>query len=155
MCLTATQKVFNVKKRCKDDDVLSKNNDEDLKNISPQNVIRLIDGFIEQMRQTRKTMALALSLSISSIVVAPVAIGLSIFMLQHPSFFAILERENEFGLFLVVFLIGVIILSSVCLVVGIKQYRSINSWNKKYMMYSKKKEELDSNIASEYGLDQD
>jgi hypothetical protein len=134
---------------------LSKDNNEDLKSISPQNVIRLIDGFIEQMRQTRKTMALALSLSISSIVVAPVAIGLSIFLLQHPSFFAILERENEFGLVLIVFLIGVIILSLVCLVVGIKQYRSINSWNKKYSVYSKKKEELDRNIATEYDLDQD
>jgi hypothetical protein len=60
---------------CKYDDILSKDNNEDLKNTSPQNVIRLIDGFIEQMRQTKKTMALALSLSISSIVVAPVAIG--------------------------------------------------------------------------------
>ena len=151
----ATQKVFNVKKRCKGDDILSKDNNEDLKNISPQNVIRLIDGFIEQMRQTRKTLALTLSLSISSIVVAPVAMGLSIFLLQHPSFFAILERENEFGLVLIAFLIGVIILSLVCLVVGIKQYRSINSWNKKYSVYSKKKEELDRNIASEYDLDQD
>ena len=134
---------------------MSKDNKEDLKNISPQNVIRLIDGFIEQMRQTRKTLTLALSLSISSIVVAPVAMGLSIFLLQHPSFFAILERENEFGLVLIVFLIGVIILSLLCLVVGIKQYRSINSWNKKYSVYSKKKEELDRNIASEYDLDQD
>ena len=134
---------------------MSKDNKEDLKNISPQNVIRLIDGFIEQMRQTRKTLTLALSLSISSIVVAPVAMGLSIFLLQHPSFFAILERENEFGLVLIAFLIGVIILSLLCLVVGIKQYRSINSWNKKYSVYSKKKEELDRNIASEYDLDQD
>ena len=50
---------------------------KDLKNTSPQNVIRPIDGFIEQMRQTRKTLALSLSLAISSIVVAPVSIGLS------------------------------------------------------------------------------
>ena len=134
---------------------MSGDNDEDLKNISAQNVIRLIDSFIEQMRQTRKTMALALSLSISSIVLAPVAIGLSIFLLQHPSFFAILERENEFGLVLVGLLLGTIILSSIWCVAGIKQYRSISSWNKKYTMYSKKKEELDSSIASEYGLDQD
>jgi hypothetical protein len=134
---------------------LSGNKDEDLKNISPQNVIRLIDGFIEHLRQTRKTLALALSLAISSIVLAPVAIGLSIFLLQHPSFFAILERENEFGLVLFGLLLGIIILSSIWFVEGIKQYRSINSWNKKYVMYSMKKEELDSSIASEYGLDQD
>jgi hypothetical protein len=133
---------------------LSKENDADL-NISPQNVIRLIDSFIEQMRQTRKTLALSLSLSISSMVVAPFAIGLSIYLLQHRSFFTILERENEFGLVLIVFLFGAIILCSVCLVVGIKQYRSINSWNKKYSVYSKKKEELDRNIATEYDLDQD
>jgi type III secretory pathway component EscS len=55
------------------------------------------------MRQTRKTMALALSLSITSIVVAPVSIGLSISLLQHPSFFTILERENEFDSFLLFF----------------------------------------------------
>lgn len=134
---------------------MSGDTDEDLKNTSPQNVIRLIDSFIEQMRQTRKTMALALSLSISSIVLAPVAIGLSIFLLQHPLFFAILERENEFGLVLVGLLLGIIILSSIWFVEGIKQYRSISSWNKKYTMYSKKKEELDSSIASGYGLDQD
>ncbi|MGC1932382.1 MAG: hypothetical protein WA667_25705 [Candidatus Nitrosopolaris sp.] len=128
---------------------------EDLDNISPRNVVRLIDSFIEQMHQTRKTLALTLSLSISSIVIAPVAIGLSIFLLQHPSFFAVLEREYEFGLVLSGLLVGVIIVSSIWFVVGIKQYRSINSWNKKYSIYSKKKEELDRNISSEYGLDQD
>ena len=128
---------------------------EDLDNISPKNVVRLIDSFIEQMHQTRKTLALTLSLSISSIVIAPVAIGLSIFLVQHPSFFAVLEREYEFGPVLSALLVGVIIVSTIWFVVGIKQYRSINSWNKKYSIYSKKKEELDRNISSEYGLDQD
>lgn len=128
---------------------------EDLDNLSPRNVVRLIDSFIEQMHQTRKTLALTLSLSISSIVIAPVAIGLSIFLLQHPSFFSVLEKEYEFGLVLSGLLIGVIIVSTIWFVVGIKQYRSIDSWNKKYSIYSKKKEELDRNISSEYGLDQD
>jgi hypothetical protein len=102
--------------------------------------------------------AIQLALSLSLLIFyscAPIAVGLSIFLLQHPSFFAILERENEFGLAVIVFLIGVIILSSVWFAVGIKQYRSVNSWNKKYTIYSKKKEELDRNIASEYDLDQD
>lgn len=128
---------------------------EDLDNLSPRNVVRLIDSFIEQMHQTRKTLSLTLSLSISSIVIAPVAIGLSIFLLQHPSFFSVLEKEYEFGLVLSGLLIGVTIVSTIWFVVGIKQYRSIDSWNKKYSIYSKKKEELDRNISSEYGLDQD
>jgi hypothetical protein len=128
---------------------------EDVDNISRGNVVRLIDSFIEQMRQTRKTLALTLTLSILSIVIAPVAIGLSIYLLRRPSFFSVLERENEFGLVLGGLLIGVTIVSTIWFVVGIKQYRSIDSWNKKYNIYSKKKEELDRNISSEYGLDQD
>ena len=128
---------------------------EDIDKISPRNVVSLIDSYIEQMRQTRKTLALTLSLSIVSIVIAPVAIGLSIFLLQHPSFFAVLEKEYEFGFVLSGLLVAVIIVSSIWFVVGIKQYRSISSWNKKYSIYSKKKEELDRRIASEYGLDQD
>ena len=124
-------------------------------NVSPRNVLRLIDSFIEQMHKTRKTLALTLSLSISSIIIAPFAIGLSIFLLQHPSFFAVLEREYEFGLVLVCLLVAVIIVSSIWFVIGLKQYRAIISWNKKYSVYIKKKEELDRNIASEYELDQD
>jgi hypothetical protein len=124
-------------------------------NISSRNVIRLIDSFIETMQDTKKTFALTLSLSIASIAITPVAIGLSIFLLRHPLFFAILEREYEFGIVLSGLLVGVIIVSSIWFVVGIKQCRSINSWNKKYRIYSKKKEELDRNIFSEYGLDQD
>ena len=129
-----------------------KNENDD---ISPQNVISLIDGFIDQMRQTRKTLALTLSLSISSIVIAPVAVGLSIFLLQHSSFYGVLVKQDEFGLVLSGLLVGVILVCSIWFVLGIKQYRSINSWNKKYEIYSKKKEELDKNISTEYGLDED
>jgi hypothetical protein len=134
---------------------LREGKNEDHDDINPQNVISLIDGFIEQMRQTRKTLALMLSVSISSMVIAPVAIGLSIYLLQHPSFYGVLVKQSEFGLVLSGLLGGVIIVSSIWFVLGIKQYRSINSWNKKYNIYSKKKEELDRNISAEYGLDED
>jgi len=64
-------------------------------------------------------------------------------------------KQDEFGLVLGGLLVGVIIVSSIWFVLGIRQYRSINSWNKKYKIYSKKKEELDKNISAEYGLDED
>lgn len=123
--------------------------------ISPQNVVHLIDRFIEQMLQTRKILTITLFLSICSIIIAPVAAGLSIYLLQHPTFFALLEKENEFGLVLGGLLITVIIVSSLHFVVGIRQYLSIKSWNKNYSIYSKRKEELDKDILSEYGLDED
>ena len=114
-----------------------------------------MDSFIQQILATRKTLVLALSLSISSIVLAPFAIGLSVFLALHPSFFAILEWEEEFGLFLSILLAGVVIVTSIWLIAGIKQYRSIISWNKNYNTFLKKKEEIDKDILSEYDLDQD
>jgi hypothetical protein len=128
---------------------------EDPSKTSPQNIISLMDNFIEQLLQARRTLVVAFTLSISSIILAPLAVGLSIFLLLHPSFFVALENEDEFGIFLGILLVGIIIVSSIWLVMGIRQYRSIKSWNKKYSMFIKKREEIDRNIVSEYELDQD
>jgi hypothetical protein len=136
--------------------VILNDDNEDTSNSTRQNVISLMDNFIEQLLRARKTLALAFTLSISSILLTPLAIGISIFLLLHPSFFVILEKEDGFGIFLSILLIGIIIVSSTWLVTGIKQYRSIRSWNKKYDTFLKKREEIDRNILSEYDdLDQD
>jgi len=114
------------------------------------NILNIIDSFIEQVFQIRKTL---FGVSISALILAPLAIGLSIFLLQHRSFFAILEIENEFGIVLGILLIAVIIISSIWLIAGVKQYRSINTWNNRYREYIKEKQEIDRNISSRYGLD--
>jgi uncharacterized membrane protein len=131
------------------------NHEEDASNIASQNIISLMDNFIEQLLQARRTLVVAFTLSISSIILAPLAVGISIYLLLHPSFFVALENQDEFGIFLSILLVGIIIVSSIWLVTGIKQYRSIKSWNKKYDMFVKKREEMDRNIVSEYDLDQD
>jgi hypothetical protein len=129
--------------------------EEDGSNITSQNIISLMDNFIEQLLQARRTLVVAFTLSISSIILAPLAVGISIYLLLHPSFFVALENTDEFGIFLSALLVGIIIVSSIWLVTGIRQYRSIKSWNKKYDMFVKKREEIDRNIVSEYELDQD
>ena len=90
-------------------------------------ILSLMDNFIEQIFQIRKTL---FGVSISALVLAPIAIGLSVFLLQHPSFFAILDIENEFGDVLAVLLGTIIVISSIWLVTGIRQYRLISSWKK-------------------------
>jgi hypothetical protein len=94
-------------------------------------------------------------MSVSAIVLAPLAIALSIYLLFHSSFFAILERENEFGLVLTVLLGAVIITSGIWLVTGIRQYYSMSQWKKRYDEYLREKEAIDRKIASQLGLDQD
>jgi hypothetical protein len=98
-------------------------------------ILSLIETFIELIFRIRKTL---LGVSISAVVMAPIAIGLSVYLLRHPSFLAVLDIENDFGIVLGVLLGAIIIISSVWLVVGIRQYRLIGSWNKRYGNYMRK-----------------
>src|SRR5919197_918106 len=116
------------------------------------NILSLIDSFIEQIFRMKRILNL---ISVSAIILACLAIALSVFLLRHPSFFAILELENEFGLVLGILLGAIIIISAIWIIAGIKQYRSISSWSKRYNHYVKHKEALDRKVASEYDLHQD
>jgi uncharacterized membrane protein (DUF106 family) len=117
-----------------------------------QDILTLLDNFIHQIQHIRR---LLLGMSISAIVLAPLAIALSIYLLFHPSFFAVLDRENEFGPVLAVLLAAVIITSGTWLVTGIRQYHSMSKWKKRYEEYQREKEEIDKRIASQFGLNQD
>lgn len=122
------------------------------KETSRQDILDLIDSFVEQIHRMRKIL---LGVSISSVILAPLAIGLSIYLLRHRSFFDMLEKEDEFGLALGILLGSVITISSIWLVTGIRQYRSVKFLNEKYKQYIKEKDEIDKKIASQYGLDHD
>ncbi len=117
-----------------------------------QDILDLMDNFIEQIHKIRK---LLLGVSLSAIILAPLAIALSVYLLLHPSFFNVLEIENEFGLVLSVLLGAVIIISCIWLSNGIRQYRSISSWKGRYDEYMKEKQAMDKKIASQFGLDQE
>lgn len=126
--------------------------EEENKPATRKDVLGLIDSFIEQIQQIRKIL---FGMSVSAIVLAPLAIALSVYLLVHPSFFNVLDTENEFGVVLSILLGAVIIISVIWLVTGIKQYRSMSTWKGRYAQYMKEKEELDRKIASKFGLDQD
>jgi uncharacterized membrane protein len=125
---------------------------EDTQPRSRQDVLGLLDSFIDQIQKIRKIM---LGMSVSAIVLAPLAIALSIYLIFHPSFFLVLEIENEFGLVLSILLGAVVIISGIWLSTGIRQYRSMSIWKNHYSEYIKEKEEVDRKIASRFGLDQD
>ena len=119
-------------------------------NMSRHDILSLLDSFIDQIHQIRRTL---LGVSISALVLSPLAIALSIYLILHPSFFAVLEIENEFGLVLAALLSAVIVISSIWLITGIRQYRSLSSWNNRYKEYVEEKKKIDKMIESQYGLD--
>lgn len=114
-------------------------------------ILTLMDSFIEQIQQIRRIL---IGMSVSAIVLAPLALALSLYLILHPSFFAVLEIENEFGLILSVLLGAVIVISGIWFFTGIRQYRSMSAWKNRHKEYSRQKEEMDKRIASQFNLDQ-
>jgi hypothetical protein len=131
---------------------MSTDNEDSLSSSTRQDILALLDSFIHQIQNIRRVL---LGVSVSAIVLAPLAIALSVYLLVHPSFFAVLETENEFGQVLTVLLGAVIITSGIWLFTGIRQYSSMSQWKKRYEEYRREKEAIDRKIASKFGLDQD
>ena|SRR5215831_17449614 len=114
-------------------------------------IVTSMDEFIFQMLKIRRTL---LYISISALILAPLAIGLSLFLMSHPTFFAVLEIENEFGIVLGILLVLLIIISITMIIAGIRQCRSIVvKWTKGYREFQREREEADRKIAGEYGIE--
>ena len=122
--------------------------EETRSNVTRNNILMLMDNFIEQIFEIRRTL---LGVSICALILSPIAIGLSIFLIRHPSFFSILEIQNEFGIILGFLLAAMISISSIWLVTGIRQYRKICSWSRRYKEFMLEKEQMDKKLASKYG----
>ena len=115
-------------------------------------ILSSMDGFIEKIQQLKGMM---LGVSLSALVLAPFALGISGYLITHPKFLKIIENENEFGFMLIVLLTMVPITSGIWLVTGLRQLKSLSSWNKRYSNYLKKRESLDESISSQFHLDED
>src|SRR5215203_3691085 len=104
------------------------------------NILTIIDSFIEQIAKIRRFF---IGVSISSIILAPIAITLALYLFTHQSFFRIVEAEREYEF-------DLIIIFSILFVTGILQYRQIGSWHKKYESYKKEKDDINQYIANKF-----
>ncbi|MGI0068950.1 MAG: hypothetical protein ACREAN_01695, partial [Nitrosopumilaceae archaeon] len=103
--------------------------DNEEHHFSRADVLHLMDSFIDRMLEIRKIL---LGVSVSAVVLAPFAIGLSIFLITHPRFFSVLQREYEFGTILSLLLGVMISVSVVWIITGVRQYMIMKSWNEHY-----------------------
>lgn len=125
---------------------------DDKGKFSRTDVLSLLDNFIERILEIRRIL---IGVSISALILAPLATGLSIFLLTHPRFYSVLQSEHEFGTILGVLLGVIISISVVWIATGVKQYITLKSWDQKYKEYLKQKDEIDRKIASDFGLEDD
>jgi hypothetical protein len=93
-------------------------NDNIIMDTERNNILYHLDSFIEQINKIRNFL---IGVSVSSIILAPIAISLAIYLFTHQSFYRVLEAESEFGFGLIILLSAVIIISSILFVTGIIQ----------------------------------
>ncbi len=120
-------------------------------NVLRENILNTMDSFLDKIQNLR---AILIGVSLSALILAPFAIGISVYLVTHPTFLLIIEHERDFGFMLMVLIVGILVISGLWLAVGIKQYRSLSDWNQRYCGYLKKKEDLDKTISSQYNLDE-
>lgn len=113
-------------------------------------ILSSMDMFIEKIQNLKGIM---LGVSISALVLAPFALGISVYLITHPRFLLLVEHEAEFGVMLTILLTAVVLTSGIWLVTGVRQFRSLSSWNLRYHSYQKKREELDKSISTKFSLD--
>lgn len=113
-------------------------------------ILSSMDSFIEKIQHIKGIM---LGVSLSALILAPFAIGISSYLITHPKFLLLIENENEFGFMLIILLTMVIVTSGIWLVAGLRQFKSLSSWNKRYCDYLEKRETLDDTIAKKFHLD--
>jgi hypothetical protein len=128
---------------------VDKAENEDNQDNRRKGLMELLDDFIDQVLFIRRTL---FTVSLSAILLAPVSIALCIYLFVHPSFFKVLDATDDFGEILTVLLVSVIGASAIWLAVGIKQYNSINSWNKKYVEYQQAQRQMEKKLEEEFGL---
>ena len=113
-------------------------------------ILSSMDSFIEKIQHIKGIM---LGVSLSALIMAPFENGISSYLITHPKFLLLIENENEFGFMLIILLTMVIVTSGIWLVAGLRQFKSLSSWNKRYCNYLEKRENLDETIAKKFHLD--
>jgi hypothetical protein len=131
---------------------LSKDIDRN-ENINPsrQNVLDIIESFISGIVIIRRTLV---GFSLSALILAPFAIALSLYLMFHPSFFSVLVSHGDFGLYLIILLISIVVISLAWIALGIRQYRVMGTWGKEYREYVEKKEAMDKRFSSQFDLEE-
>jgi hypothetical protein len=118
---------------------------------SRQSILEILESFVDTVNRIRRLLA---GISISAIVLAPFAVGMSVYLITHEHFYFVLEEYDEFGLFLSALLGIVIVTSTTWLILAMRQSTILKSWDVRYTTYQERKKEIDEKIARQFGSDE-
>ncbi|MEM3383528.1 MAG: hypothetical protein QXF43_06295 [Nitrososphaerales archaeon] len=120
---------------------------KDGKNEERTSLLETIDDLIYHMNDARLTFII---MSISSFIVAPIAIIVALVFVFHPALIRLmLIREPFFGIIFTIYIIFTVVASLIWLYLGLREYRFLSKWNERFKRYMSLKERIDRELQKE------
>ena len=111
-------------------------------------LLELIDNLIYHINSERVWFN---ALCLSSIIAAPISIFFTVFLLLHPGVInRLLRLQYSMGLLLIFYLVLNLFISSLWLIVGLREFRFLAKWNSRFKRYFSLKEQLDRELQREF-----
>ena len=111
-------------------------------------LLELIDRLILHINSERTWFNILIA---ASIFTAPISILFTFYLLLHRKLIAfIFMRDPRLGVLAIAYYFIIIIVSFLWLIVGIKEYKFLSKWNKRFRKYFSLKEQLDRELRKEF-----
>jgi hypothetical protein len=111
-------------------------------------LLELIDRLILHINSERTWFNILIA---TSIFAAPISIIFTFYLLLHRKLIAyIFIRDPRLGVLATAYYAIIIIVSLLWLIVGIKEYKFLSKWNRRFRKYFSLKEQLDRELRKEF-----
>ncbi len=88
----------------------------------------------------------------TSILAAPITLFFTLFLLLHRRLLIFIFRlDPSVGIIAIMYFAVILIVASLWLVVGIKEFKFLSKWNSRFRQYFSLKEQLDKELRREFG----
>ena len=112
-------------------------------------LLEMIDNLILHINEERTWFNV---LIVTSILAAPISLLFTLYLLLHRRLVAfIFIRDPVLGITAIIYFAIILVVSSLWLIVGLKEFKFISKWNSRFRRYFSLKERLDRELRKEFG----
>lgn len=112
-------------------------------------LLEMIDNLILHINEERTWFNVLIA---TSVLAAPISLLFTLYLLLHRRLVTfIFMRDPVLGITAIIYFAIILVVSSLWLVVGLKEFKFISRWNSRFKRYFSLKERLDKELRKEFG----
>lgn len=116
---------------------------------SEAGLLEMIDSLILHINEERTWFNVLIA---TSILAAPISLLFTLYLLLHRRLVALIfMRDPVLGITAIIYFAIILVVSSLWLIVGLKEFNFISKWNSRFRRYFSLKERLDKELRKEFG----